>query len=139
MKRVVLFSVLAVLATMVRASALSPVAHAEIAALLDGLARSDCEFYRNGSWYAGARAASHLQRKLDYLDNRDLVATADAFIALGASKSSMSGEVYQVRCPGEAAVPSAEWLNRKLAQIRAHAAESPDQASPARAEESGQP
>ena len=118
MRRTSLLIAFAQLATFAHAASLPPAAHAEITALLGVLANSDCEFYRNGSWYAGPKAASHLQRKLDYLDRKDLVTSADAFIALGASKSSMSGEAYQVRCPGKAAMPSADWLNQNLDELR---------------------
>lgn len=118
MKRILLFITFFLLAALALASPLPHAARAEIMALLDVLAKSDCEFYRNGSWYAGARAASHLQRKLDYLDRKDLLASAENFIALGASRSSMTGKDYQVRCPGESTVPSADWLNQRLDQLR---------------------
>lgn len=119
MKRMLLLLGPGLITSLALASSLPPSARSELAALLGFLENSDCEFYRNGSWYAGPKAASHLQRKLDYLDKRDLIASAEAFIIQGASKSSMSGEEYQVRCPGEAAVPSAEWLNARLHKLRA--------------------
>lgn len=109
---------LAFLANPAQADPLTPVVRAEVAALIKALADSDCEFLRNGSWYAGSKAANHLQRKLDYLERQHLVTSADAFITLGASKSSMSGEAYQVRCPGHAVVPSADWLKQQLEQLR---------------------
>ncbi|MEZ5460548.1 DUF5329 domain-containing protein [Dokdonella sp.] len=126
MRHTLLFISLALLASSAPANPLPPATRAEVTALLDALAGSDCEFYRNGRWYAGSKAASHLQRKLDYLERKDLLTTADSFIALAATRSSMSGEPYQVRCPGETPVPSAEWLNTKLDQIRTHPAEPPD-------------
>jgi hypothetical protein len=126
MRRTLLFILLALLASTAPANPLPPETRAEVTALLAALGSSDCEFYRNGSWYAGSKAASHLQRKLDYLEKRDLLTTADSFIALAATKSSMSGKPYQVRCPGEAAVPSSEWLGTQLEQIRARPTESPD-------------
>lgn len=118
MIRIAMIVALTLLAAFAQASPLPPAARTEIAALLNVLAQSDCEFYRNGNWYAGAKAASHLQRKFDYLNKRDLISSAEAFIALGASKSSMSKEIYQVRCPHEPAVPSALWLNELLDELR---------------------
>lgn len=94
-------------------------AHAEIEALLQDLAGSRCEFYRNGSWYPASKAASHLQRKLDYFERKGRLGDAAGFIADGATRSSMSGEAYQVRCPGEPVEPSASWLNRRLERLRA--------------------
>ena len=78
MIRIALFVALTLLAAFAQATPLPPAARTEIAALLNVLAQSDCEFYRNGNWYAGAKAASHLQRKLDYLNKRDLISSAEA-------------------------------------------------------------
>lgn len=114
-----LIMALAVMANFAQASALPAEAREEIAAVLKMLADSNCEFYRNGSWYAGSRAASHLQRKLDYLEKKGLISSADVFITLGATESSMTGEAYQVRCPDEVAEPSAQWLRRRLELLRA--------------------
>jgi hypothetical protein len=73
-------------------------ARAEIGALLNFVEHSDCHFIRNGSEYSPADARAHLQQKLDYLEGRDLVNSAEDFIERAASKSSMSGKPYQVRC-----------------------------------------
>jgi hypothetical protein len=96
-------------------------AQEEIAVLLESLAASECRFYRNGSWYAGARASSHLQRKFDYLQDKDRISDAESFIVLAATQSSRSGEAYQVHCPGQPTEPSAAWMHRTLEQIRAGA------------------
>lgn len=119
MKRTVLAFAMLIPAGACPAAALAPTAHAEIEALLQDLARSPCEFYRNGSWYPATKAASHLQMKLDYFERKGRLADADRFIADGASRSSMSGEAYQVRCPGEPVEPSATWLKRRLERLRA--------------------
>jgi hypothetical protein len=96
----------------------SPVTQQEIVALLHALGSSQCEFFRNGSWYDSARAESHLERKLDYFERKGLLSTAEGFIDDAASQSSMSGKPYQVRCPGQAAQPSSVWLKRKLEELR---------------------
>ena len=101
-------------------------ARAEVDALLTRLQTSGCEFNRNGSWYAGAEARAHLQKKLDYLEGKGLVSTAEQFIERGAATSSMSGKPYLVRCAGRATVESAVWLKAALVQVRAgRAASSP--------------
>jgi hypothetical protein len=101
------------------AAPLPPAARAEVDALLGRLQASGCEFNRNGSWYAGADAKAHLLKKLDYLEGKDLVKTAEQFIERGASGSSMSGKPYLVRCAGKAPVESAKWLTAELQQVRA--------------------
>lgn len=94
-------------------------ARADVDALLNRLQSSGCEFNRNGTWYAGAEARAHLLKKLDYLEGKDMVATAEQFIERGASSSSMSGKPYLVRCAGKAPVESAAWLKAELQQVRA--------------------
>jgi hypothetical protein len=91
----------------------------EIGHLLDYLEASQCEFYRNGDWHDSARAVKHLNRKYKWLDKRDLVPSAEAFIERAATESSRSGKAYLVRCPGQAEVESAEWLHEELADFRA--------------------
>lgn len=108
------------------AAPLPPPARADVDALLTRLQTSGCEFNRNGSWYAGADAKAHLLKKLDYLEGKDMVSTAEQFIERGAAASSMSGKPYLVRCVGKAPVESAVWLKAELQQVRAaRAASSP--------------
>ncbi|AWV07094.1 YfeK family protein [Marilutibacter maris] len=90
----------------------------EIDRLISALADSGCEFQRNGRWYDAGRAQSHLRRKLDWLVERDMVASAEQFIERAATRSSVSGRAYQVRCPDRPAEPSATWLRRALEGIR---------------------
>ena len=96
----------------------SPIAKREIQGLMDALSASSCEFQRNGTWHGRDEARKHLQRKYDYLLKKDLVATAEQFIERAASKSSMSGRAYQVRCPGQPAQPAATWFMSKLDALR---------------------
>jgi hypothetical protein len=90
----------------------------EIDALLLSLQSSGCQFNRNGSWYSGAEARDHLLRKLGYIEGRNTLQSTEQFIELAASRSSSSGQVYQVRCDGQAPVASQVWLTRQLATIR---------------------
>lgn len=95
-----------------------PQAQREIEQLIAALGASRCEFQRNGTWYSATDAQAHLQRKYDYLRKRDLVDTAEQFIERAGTQSSMSGKAYSVRCPGKAAVPSAQWLGGRLSALR---------------------
>jgi hypothetical protein len=93
--------------------------HLEIDALFDKLQASGCEFNRNGSWYSGAQARTHLIKKLDYLESKSLVRTTEDFIKLAASTSSSSGQPYQVRCGAAQPVESQTWLQQQLKALRA--------------------
>jgi Family of unknown function (DUF5329) len=118
----VLFLVLGLaLAPVVRAAP-PAIAQTEITYLLGFIASSACEFFRNGSWYDGKKAAAHLRDKYEILATGDRIQTAEDFIELAATKSSLSGQPYQVRCSGERAVTSNQWLHDMLARYRAHTA-----------------
>ncbi|MCD7099504.1 DUF5329 domain-containing protein [Stenotrophomonas sp. MMGLT7] len=93
-------------------------AQVEIHALLDGLATSSCRFQRNGTWYDGERARAHLQRKYAYLQRRGLAVDAEAFIEQAASRSSVSGRVYRVACPGQPERDASPWFRERLQQLR---------------------
>lgn len=95
------------------------VARTEIAHLLKHLESSGCQFQRNGSWYAPARAASHLNQKYEYLLKKGLVTSAESFIERAATESSASGKPYSVKCGAAAAVPSGAWLRTELLRFRA--------------------
>jgi hypothetical protein len=96
----------------------SPIAVDEINYLLGFIGRSGCKFYRNGSWYDSHRAQSHLRDKYKYLAARDRIKTTDDFIEQVATRSSMSGEEYQIQCEAGPAVPSARWLRTALSGYR---------------------
>jgi len=90
----------------------------EVSHLMTAVEKSGCKFSRNGSWYSGAEARKHLQKKFDYLDKKDVLTTAESFIEKGASTSSMSGKPYEMQCPGTKQVTSAEWLTAELKRFR---------------------
>lgn len=102
----------------IMAAPLAPAARAEIDALLSRLANSTCEFYRNGSWHSAAEAKSHLLGKLRYLEGKGLVQNTEQFIELGASKSSVSGEPYLVKCANGSVVNSGTWLRSQVQAMR---------------------
>jgi hypothetical protein len=115
--KAVLFAAAMVAAGAVQAKA--PAAtQAEVAHLMTAVEKSQCKFNRNGSWYDAKAAREHLEKKFAYLDNKELVSSAESFIERGASTSSMSGKPYQMQCAGAQTVTSAAWLNTELAKFR---------------------
>jgi len=104
-----------------------PVAHAEtpvavqneVNFLLGTVAGSGCQFYRNGTWYDAQKAHAHLREKYKYLAANDLADTTEHVIDRVATKSSLSGTAYQIRCGGGPLVTSQQWLRERLAELRA--------------------
>ena len=90
-------------------------AEAEIHALIQAVAESGCEFNRNGTRYSAQDAAEHLELK--YSRGKRHVKSAEDFIQRLASKSSWSGEPYQMICEGEAEL-AGDWLSATLIQLR---------------------
>ena len=84
---------------------------------MQALENSGCRFQRNGSWYDAVAARGHLQRKYDYLLKRDLVDSSEQFIQRAASKSSVSGKPYRVKC-GALELDSAVWFDMQLQRLR---------------------
>lgn len=96
----------------------SAVAKREIAHLFQFLERSGCEFQRNGTWHEPGKASAHLQKKYVYLLAKELVPTAETFIERAASKSSITGRPYRVRCTGHPAIDSRNWFTAELLRTR---------------------
>ena len=94
-------------------------AEREIEGLIAGLASSDCQFERNGTWYGAAEAEAHLRSKYEWLRKRGLADSAEQFIERGASESSISGENYRVRCPDKPVTESGIWFRALLTRQRA--------------------
>ena len=69
------------------------------------------KFIRNGSEYDGKKAAEHLRMKLQ---NALVVETADDFIRLCASKSSVTGKPYMIRFSDGKTIKSEEYFREKL-------------------------
>ena len=73
------------------------------------------QFIRNGTAYNAKAAADHLRLKLRMAGSR--VVTADDFIRLCASVSSVSGTPYQIRFTDGRWVSSEAYLRQKLAEF----------------------
>lgn len=95
----------------------TPKADQEIKGLLDFVARSECKFVRNGTEYPGPQARAHLEKKLDYLEGKNRVSSAEDFIDLAATKSSMNGKAYEVNCSA-GVQPTSTWLKTELQRQR---------------------
>ncbi|PXX59545.1 hypothetical protein SAMN05660489_04571 [Pseudomonas sp. LAMO17WK12:I10] len=95
----------------------TPQAAQEIKGLLDFVEHSQCQFVRNGTEYPAPQARQHLEKKLNYLEGKNMVSSAEDFIDLAATKSSMSGKAYEVRCP-EGSQPASSWLKAELQRQR---------------------
>ena len=118
MKHLLIAAVVNFWCLLVVAAPTSAPVRTEIDALLLSLQSSGCRFNRNGSWYGGSEAKDHLLRKLSYIEGRNTIQSTEQFIELAASRSSSSGQAYQVRCDGQTPVASQAWLTRQLARIR---------------------
>ena len=76
----------------------------------------DAKFIRNGSEYDGKAAASHLRLKLKSVGDR--VKTADDFIRMCASQSSMSGKPYMIKFSDGKVVNSEDYFRTKLPEFK---------------------
>ena len=94
-------------------------AEVEIEYLVSTIGASDCTFIRNGKRHDADDAEAHLRMK--YRRGKRYAPTAELFIERLASKSSMTGRLYKIDCPGSEAVPSGDWLTARLQEYRAQA------------------
>ncbi len=90
---------------------------AAIEYLLTAIGESGCTFVRNGKEYSSEDAESHLRMK--YRRGKRWATSPEKFIERLASKSSMSGKPYLMRCEPGGEQPTAEWLEAKLADYAA--------------------
>ena len=76
----------------------------------------DAKFVRNGASYDPGSAADHLRLKLKNAGSR--VNTAEDFIRLCATKSSASGQAYEIRFADGSVIATDKFLLERLAQYR---------------------
>jgi hypothetical protein len=107
--------VLALLVVAVLAAA-APSEAAKIESLIQSVARLEgAKFVRNGSEYDAQAAADHLRLKLEKAGAR--VKTADDFIRLCASQSSMTGQPYEIHWDDGRVMTSEAFLRARLAEL----------------------
>jgi hypothetical protein len=87
----------------------------EISYLLNQIAQSDCQFIRNSKTYSPEQAVEHIINKYKYLKNR--IETTEQFIKYAASRSSITGADYLIRC-GAVTTTSRQWLEEQLDAYR---------------------
>jgi hypothetical protein len=115
-----LFSLLTLVASAVALAQPAADVQDEVRQLLDRVEASGCQFERNGTWYDALTAKTHLQDKYRYLAARGQITTTEDFIEKAATRSSISGQPYHVRCKDGAPTTSARWLSEELLRLRSH-------------------
>ena len=94
----------------------SPATQLEIEHLLNFIKGSSCIIDRNGKTYDAAKAISHIEKKYAYFE--DEIKSTEDFIEFSATKSTMSGKYYMVRCGDGEQVKTREWLIQELEDLR---------------------
>jgi hypothetical protein len=87
----------------------------EISHLLDQIAQSNCQFIRNAKTYSAEQALEHINKKYNHLKKR--IRTTEQFITYAASRSSITGSEYLIRC-GDVTTTSKQWLEEQLRVYR---------------------
>jgi hypothetical protein len=93
-------------------------AQVEVEHLLTFVAVSNCDFYRNGSWYTAMQAQAHLREKLAIVFPGNQAPTAEEFIEIVATGSAFTSIPYQIRCVGEKPKAVNDWLTSELRRYR---------------------
>jgi hypothetical protein len=88
----------------------------EIDYLLTEVGSSGCTFIRNGKRHSARVAREHLQSKRRH--NAHLIDSTEDFIEKIASRSSISGKPYRIRCRGQGEQTAGEWFSTLLAEHR---------------------
>ncbi len=88
----------------------------EVDHLLAFIGNSGCMLNRNGADYLAEKGLRHIKKKYDYF--RDDIKDTEDFIALAATKSTMSGDYYKVKCPGKEVITTQDWLLSELKKYR---------------------
>jgi hypothetical protein len=88
----------------------------EIGHLLNFVKTSPCKISRNGELHKGNEAVSHIKRKYDHFKSD--IKTAEQFIKYAATKSTLSGRHYMVKCGGNNPFKTKEWLLKELRNYR---------------------
>ena len=90
----------------------------EIWHLFEYLEKSNCDFNRNGSWYKPNEAVQHIKKKYRYLVKRGLINSTEQFIDRAASRSSISGKPYMVKCDPLEPIETSIWFTEELQRFR---------------------
>jgi len=88
----------------------------EVEHLINFVKTSSCEINRNDQYHDGEKALAHIQLKYDYFRNK--IKTTEQFIEYSATKSTMSGKFYLVRCGDQPPQKTKDWLLHELERYR---------------------
>lgn len=86
--------------------------------LLDFVENSECRFYRNNKEHTAGEAAAHMRKKYDHF--KEDIKTPEDFIRLTATKSMISGKLYDVKLKDGNTITSEAWLLQALKDYRQH-------------------
>jgi len=98
------------------AAGVSPSEQQEIEHLLNFVQYSGCVIERNGKAYDAEAAISHIREKYAYFE--DEIDSSEDFIELSATRSTMSGKDYLVRCGDGEQIRTQDWLLQELRDFR---------------------
>lgn len=88
----------------------------EVNHLINFVKTTSCRVNRNGQHHNGVVALAHIQKKYDYF--RDKISNTEQFIELSATKSTMSGDYYTVKCGDAPPLRTQDWLLQELKKYR---------------------
>ena len=89
---------------------------ATIAHLLEYVRTADVVFIRNGKEHSAEDAAKHIEKKYNHYKKK--IKTPEDFIEKSATKSMMSGKLYQIRLKDGTVITSKDWLLAELERYR---------------------
>ena len=89
---------------------------AEIDHLLTYIKKTHCQYIRNGDTHNGVAAEKHIRKKYDYF--KDEISSAEDFIKLSATQSTMTKSKYYIKCEGSPKIESSKWLLTELTRYR---------------------
>ena len=89
---------------------------ATIAHLLEYVRTADVVFIRNGKEHSAEDAADHIEKKYNHYKKK--IKTPEDFIEKSATKSMMSGKLYQIRLKDGTVISNKDWLTAELTRYR---------------------
>ena len=89
---------------------------AEIDHLLQYIRSSGCMFIRNGKEHDPKATVQHIMVKYNYFKKE--IESAERFIELCASKSTVTHTSYKISCAGQPQSESKAWLLQELSNFR---------------------
>ena len=89
---------------------------ATISHLLEYVRTADVVFIRNGKEHSAEDAAKHIEKKYNHYKKK--IKTPEDFIEKSATKSMMSGKLYQIRLKDGTVISNKDWLTAELERYR---------------------